>query len=82
MMTLEKFEQFENKSNDLFLSPESFVFIQGFSTKKLSRQELQDLRNQELNGEKSTSAEEDEKETYERPSLIQRILKLRISSVK
>lgn len=52
MMTLEKFEQFENKSNDLFLSPESFVFIQGFSTKKLSRQELQDLRNQELNGEK------------------------------
>lgn len=81
MMTLEKFEQFENKSNDLFLSPESFVFIQGLNPKKISREELNDLRNQELNGGKKTS-QEVKSEEYERPSIIQRVLKLRFAGVK
>ena len=78
MMTLEKFEQFENKSNDLFLSPESFVFIQEINPVKLDKEELSNLKHQELNGVSKISIET-KPEQQERPSIIQRVLRLKKS---
>ncbi|MCC5923132.1 MAG: hypothetical protein JJT77_05050 [Crocinitomicaceae bacterium] len=81
MMTLEKFEQFENKSSEQFLSPESFVFIQEINPFKIDKEELSNLRNQELDAGR-ISAENIESRKQERPSIIRRILGLRIASNK
>lgn len=81
MMTLEKFEQFENKSSEQFLSPESFVFIQEINPLKIDKEELSNLRNQELDAGR-ISAENIDSRKQERPSIIRRILGLRMASNK
>lgn len=81
MMTLEKFEQFENKSSEQFLSPESFVFIQEINPFKIDKEELSNLRNQELDAGR-ISAENIDSRKQERPSIIRRILGLRMASNK
>lgn len=80
-MTLEKFEQFENKSSEQFLSPESFVFIQEINPFKIDKEELSNLRNQELDAGR-ISAENIYSRKQERPSIIRRILGLRMASNK
>ncbi len=72
MVIAEKCEQYENKSNEQILSPESFVFIQGMNPNKISREELNELKNQELNGGRKYSNDYNQV-PYKRPSIIQRL---------